>query len=173
MKVELSTAERAILINQNRMLSKLDPDNADLYEKRAEILESGYSILYSEAVGSLSDSQPVEIGDETFEILSMFRVINNTLAGITPEQRALLNIPEITFDGFDMNDREGHYHFADFLINQDDRYQELSEMYLNSHSGMSILKYRGLLPIYHEAMRNGGELTFEHLQRMAGIPVAN
>ncbi|MCJ1959900.1 YfbU family protein [Novosphingobium mangrovi (ex Hu et al. 2023)] len=110
------------------------------------------------------DPTEQEVIDETCKILTMWRVIDNSIDQIPEEQ-----LPELPdeylrqFEGFDLNN-DPHYSVAEVLIEQLDRFQERAGMGLNSHSSGSLPRYRALLERF-DAIREGqmGPLSIEQL----------
>lgn len=144
MEKKLSLVERTILANQYRILAQTGGDDTNI--TKAEILEGGFTGHYHQAL--LHDEEiSAEICEETNQILNMYRAINAAYTQLTPEEKDGLNIDHIRFDGFDANG-EGHYHYASFMIEDLDLWQEHAELYLNSHTSFSLVKYRKLLEIF-------------------------
>ncbi len=170
--ISLSKIERAFLANQNRMLALLSPDSADYYNNLAEIAEHGYEGLYSELLSHISDGVPFETCEETFEILTMYRVINNFIGTLAYDEKKTLDLDSIQFQGFDANN-DDHYHFMEFLIEKEGRYKELSEMYRNSHDSLTIEKYRTILRVYRSKKQNGAvHLKIDDLKEMIAAATA-
>jgi uncharacterized protein YfbU (UPF0304 family) len=167
MKIEnLSVIERAILANQNRILACLIEENAEHYNHLADIAEHGYVGLYGDIFEHIFDEVSFEICNETFEILTMYCVIKNAVAKLSKEQLASIDLNKFKFEGFDANS-DPHYSFMEFLIEKEDRYPELKDMYRNSHSGLTITKYRRLLEVYHARTADSKyELSFDDLKEM-------
>ncbi|HMJ47872.1 MAG TPA: YfbU family protein [Ferruginibacter sp.] len=149
---KFSLSERAMLANQFRILSLLQPNEAESYDEKAEIFESGYSGLYSEALSNIdTDEISDEICTETHDILTMFRYIKNAKERLSAAELAGLDLPKIKFEGFDGNN-DPHYHFAIFMIEKQKKYEEHDPNGLNSHSMTSMIKYRKMLPVYKEIL---------------------
>lgn len=166
----LSKTERAFFANQNRILALLseqneDAANANHYNHLADIAECGYEGLYYELLENISEGVSKEICKETHDILTMYRIINSSIAKLTEEQRLSLEIEKIEFEGFDANN-DSHYGFMEFLIEKEGKYVELKDMYRNSHNSYSIEKYRRLLEIYQERNKVELYLPYEVLRKM-------
>lgn len=54
----LTRVERTLLRNQYAILEKLDPENADRYARLRQIVERGYTILYSDTLVEESELTP-------------------------------------------------------------------------------------------------------------------
>ncbi len=160
----LTKAERAMLANQNRILAVLDANNSEDYLLKAEIAENGYEGLYEKLFDNLSEGISEEVCEETHNILTMYRVINNFIATLTPEQQQTLNLGRIEFEGFDANN-DKHYFFMKFIVEKADMYDEYQNENLNSHSIASLRKYKRMLPVYNQALEaNNYQLNMEGLE---------
>lgn len=168
-KENFSIVERQILANQFKILSQLAEEGsyeAENFEKKAEILKRGYTSEYSEVFDVNLEEVPTEICEETNEILNMYRTINNSIARLSEEEKEQLDLESIEFQGFDANN-DSHYHYAKYMIEHLDKWQEHKDMCLNSHSRLPLMKYRRMLPIQEAAFQeNRFELNFEDLQKM-------
>lgn len=150
----LTIFERTTLANQFKILSFLDTTNSEGYLTDAEIFENGYTGLYSEALQHInSDETSREVCTETHDILTMFRYITNGVARLTPEEKDALDLKKLKFDGFDANN-DKHYHFATFMIENQEKYQEYADKEINSHSMSSMIRYRRMLPVYNYILEN-------------------
>lgn len=160
--MKLTVTERAILANQFRILSKFEDEDKEYLMKKVEILERGIEWHYDFAINASNETITREVGNETMEILDMFRQIDAYIEQLPKEERELLNLDTLSFKGFDANN-DSHYYFADFIINKDERYSERKGMYLNSHSSLNLKKYRAMLPVYKELRSGGHHLNLEDL----------
>ena len=162
--MELTKTERAIIANQNRILSYLDNANSESYLHKAEIAERGYEGLYDELFKNIYEGISKEVCDETHDILTMYRGINNFISSLTNEQKDALDLAKIRFEGFDANNND-HYYFMKFIVEKADLYEEYKDAYLNSHSIASLRKYKRMLPIYTQAIEaNNHQLNLAGLQ---------
>lgn len=165
----LTIVERQILANQFKILSKLSEEDSyesKDYEKKAEIIENGYTGEYSEVFNVHSEEVSAEICYETNEILNMYRRINNAIATLTEDEKINLDLEKIKFEGFDANN-DSHYYYAKYMIENLDKWQEHKEMHLNSHSQFPLIKYKKMLSIQEEAFQeNKYDLNFNDLQKM-------
>jgi uncharacterized protein YfbU (UPF0304 family) len=162
----LKFTERAILANQFRILSFLDKDNKESHLVSAEVFECGYTGLYAETLQHIySEGTSREVCTETHEILTMYRVISSAIEALTPQEKESLDLQRIKFDGFDSHDK--HYHFAMFMIEKQQKYREHSEHDIDSHSGVSIIRYRSMLPVYKKLIKDHNyNLSVKGLQEL-------
>jgi len=149
---KLTKVERLILLNQYEILSKLSPDS-DYYEANIEILSSGYEYEYSSLFGAISE-EPVseEVCAETIEILNMFRFFDNAMHRLKEEEKEELGdaIKKLKFQGFDANN-DKHYYYTKFMIEKQGKWDELHNIYLNSHNSYTIILYRKMLKEFNRA----------------------
>lgn len=145
----LTIVERQILSNQFRILSKLEEDEREYYETKAEILENGYTGKYNEIFTVDHEETPIDICHETGDILNMYRHINGAILNLSPEEKAELNLERIAFEGFDGNN-DPHYAYTYFMVEKMNLWREHQNMDLNSHNSLSIGKYKRMLAYVKE-----------------------
>ena len=165
---KLTITERQILANQFRILSKLE-DETEYYEKKAEIVENGYTGQYGEVFNVDQEEMDYNYCTETHDILNMFRYISNTIPNLTEEEKASLNLNKLTFEGFDGNNDE-HYHYTRFMIEKQGKWAEHKELYLNSHNSMTISNYRKMLLVCKKVLDSKRyDLNFEDLKELISV----
>ena len=165
MKIKsLTLIERQILANQFRILSKVGNDAEQVNNiRKSIILENGYTGKYHEIFDVHEEEVPIEICNETSEILNMYRRINSTIGILTNEQKESLDLESIKFEGFDANN-DKHYYYLQFLITELDLWQEHKDLYLNSHDSSTIIKYRQMLTVNNKLLKNNiFHFTYEHI----------
>jgi len=164
--MELTKTERALFANQNRILALLNENNSADYIMKAEILEKGYEGMYDDCFEQIYEGVSKEVCEETHDILNMYRVINNLIASLTPEDQATLDLEKIKFEGFDANN-DKHYDFMTFLVEKAGLYNEYQNAYLNSHSRILLDKYKMMYEIYQQQLKsNEHRLNFEGLRNI-------
>ena len=168
----LTESERLLMANQFKILAKLAPEQEEDYLQKAEIVEAGYPDLYHELFSGLLEETPSEVCEETHEILTMYRAINNVISQLTDEQKEALNLRAIEFDGFDAN-HDKHYYFMKFMLEKmDGMYEEYQGMYLNSHTATSLPRYKRIHEAYRNIIENNGyPLRIEHLPELINAVV--
>lgn len=162
----LTTIERKVLANQYEILSKLSENDGEkeMYSNFSKILEHGYAGLYSEIFGWVGEEKPILHTKEIHEILSMYRIINNSISRLSEEELGGLNLALIKFNGFDSHGA-GHYSQAVFMIESLNLYQELKGIDIDSASSYSLAKYKTILSIFRKFELSGAKnwLTREEL----------
>lgn len=163
--MKLTKTERLILANQNKILSFLDIDNSENHLYKAEIAEKGYEGLYDSLFGNIHEGIGEDICNETHEILTMYRVINNCIADLKDEQKKTMDLKKISFVGFDANN-DSHYFFMKFLVEKSNLYDEYKAV-PNSHSIASLPKYKKMLAQYKKAIANNNyQLNLQGLEEI-------
>lgn len=160
----LTIVERQILANQYRLLAKIEKDS--YYETLADILVSGYTGKYHEVFDVHQDEIPIEICEETSEILNMYRRIDVTIASLKQEEKEQLNLEKLKFEGFDANN-DSHYHYGKFMIEKLNLWEEHKDIYFNSHSQFPLMKYKKMLEYHNNKIELGNyDITFDDLIKM-------
>lgn len=119
---QFSDFERASLINQLKILSKLDSQKD--YDNSIEILTNGYTWLYDYVEGMpLSKEISKDDCQEVVDTLTLFELLGNTYEDL--EDKESLEDPRKQFLGYDGNDRDKMNEtrlmgFCRFLSKQED-----------------------------------------------------
>ena len=145
-KEELTIIERQILMNQEMILAKLYPEEKEFHEERADLFKRGIAWTYNI---SLEDEVPYEVYTETFDILNMFLKLEAGKASLSDEEKADLDLSYIDYKGFDYNLNSTHVRVLDYLATKP-LYQEYDK---NSHTESSLFRYRRMLEIYKQEVR--------------------
>jgi uncharacterized protein YfbU (UPF0304 family) len=140
---KLDYKDRLILLNQYRILEKVDPKQAKSYREAIHILESGYEIHYDDLDESLSAEGVSEtISKEVIEILNMYRRLHDSVVELG--NKAQFDKKAVAFPGFDGNEEGKHLGYAHFLSSQG-KFDETE--IINSHFP-SLGMYRRMLHAY-------------------------
>lgn len=146
----ISLVERQLLINQCKILSAFgDAQEKALYERRIEILEKGYTGLYQKVFNTLYEEVPISTYQEVENILKMYSRINESIRYLTDEDRELLDLGSLEFEGFDVNGGM-HYYMMSYLVDRMDEHLEYKGRELKSHTNSALCKYNKMLPIHAE-----------------------
>ena len=157
-KPNLTAAERLILLNQYRILEKLEPDDPD-HAERAEALQSGFTVFYwpdwvHEDEVSEQDCR------EVFDVLDMHRALATAARNDTS-----IKPDDVKFRGFDGNNESKHHSFVCYLVEQLGRYAELKGVELNSHAPM-LQRYRQMVDRWNDLGSNRHRLTADDVKRI-------
>jgi len=162
---KLTYTERLILANQFKILSIIDEDNSDGHKYCEDIVTHGYEGFYDELYTGIYNPTPQEICTETFDILDMYRGIENSVAGLNESDKKKLDLERIEFKGFDANN-DSHYGFMSFLVERADRYDEYKGKYINSHTASTLDKYRRMLKVFNTFGSDRNNMTGDHLKKL-------
>ncbi|MGH2666997.1 YfbU family protein [Flavobacterium sp.] len=166
----LSVVERQILANQFRILSKIGND-AQNYETKIEILENGYTEQYYEVFDLNTEEIPLEICEETTQILLMYRRIEDTIQTLTDKEKKEFDLEKIKFEGFDSK-KDPHYHYMLFMIDNMNMWPEYKGLYVNSHCEYQLSKYRRMLEYQTFLLDNDQyDLNKENLEHLIDVVV--
>jgi uncharacterized protein YfbU (UPF0304 family) len=142
--------ERQLLINQCKILSIIcDEKDREINEKRIEILEKGYTGLYPKVFNSLYEEVPISVYDEISSIMKMYGRINESIKMLSNEEKELLDLAKIEFEGFD-EDSGMHYYMMSYLVDRMDEHGEYKGRQLKSHNSSCMIKYNKMLSVYSE-----------------------
>ncbi|WP_313805103.1 YfbU family protein [Flavobacterium sp.] len=161
----LSIIERQILTNQYRILSKLESDNPE-YETKIEILESGFTEQYYEVFDVSTEEVPLEVCEETTQILNMYRRINNCIKKLSESEKNTLNLSAIAFEGFGAN---GYLHnqYMTFMIEKMNLWREYRFFDLENKSKNALSKYRKMLEYQEFLLENDQyDITNDDLKKL-------
>jgi uncharacterized protein YfbU (UPF0304 family) len=128
--MKISKVERTILLNQFRILEKVDPDGG--WEASVKVFDRGFAAEYEDHLAA-GDEISEEICDECAEIMEMFRSLAN--AG-----------SKTRFEGFDGNNETSYLSYVRHLW-ETDRFTESKHDDIdggNSHFPM-LSRYRRML----------------------------
>ena len=162
--MKLSLKDRLILANQYRILEHVDTTGSNQYGLFAEILERGYTNLYSELTQTLWDDMDISISESVFEILNLYREIEGYKKA-NPQDTKVCNHASADLPGFDGNHEGEHRSFALFLVRQMGKYQEqvpiMKRTKLNSHTPM-LGRYARMLTVW-DRMGNKNSLSHDEV----------
>lgn len=166
----MDKVQRLILINQYRILSLLDEDNRDGFDKVIKALESGYeaeisNLVSDSAYGWLDKQECYFVGD----VLDMYAHIEDSIGQMGPGEAAkAAKLPWIDFKGFDGNNEAAYMGYVHYLIVEDGRWAYTKfgkQKTFNSHMP-SIDKYRSMVEV-HGSFERGNALTLEQLEALS------
>jgi uncharacterized protein YfbU (UPF0304 family) len=168
----LTPFERLSLMNQLRILKKLDPENAEDYENQIQILHSGYSVLYGEVFQYVFEEMPLDECEYVFDVLDMHRTLINSFEALKDKQGLMAD--DVRFRGFDGNNESKRWAFAEYL-QKTGRWKETLVGGLNSHSMMTMHRYPEMLKRYEpikqkiiESHSGNWQLTSEQIKIVIG-----
>ncbi len=165
--MNLSKAERQLLVNQCEILKRLEPGSERHYDEIIEILYSGYELFYDQAV-AVDDAMPADDSRFVLDVLSMYRVLEAFYRD-NPETPALQKY-NARYRGFDGNNETKFYAFSEFLIDTQGKFSEQKdnpEFSNNSHAEV-IDRYRAMVDVWH-GLPKKHELTEEQVMQILDV----
>ena len=165
--MDLTKKERLMLYNQYEILKHLEPEEKEMYEINQKILSSGYKFDYDELIDFLDDETSVEISEFVYDVLQMYRCINDSYDELSEEEKKEFKILNTKFAGFDGNEEYQYYSYASFLLEDLGKYEESYEggkISVNSHRNM-LNKYTKMISKWKEVYENRyGRLTLDQIK---------
>ncbi|QKJ87938.1 hypothetical protein PMPD1_3005 [Paramixta manurensis] len=117
--MEMTNAQRLILSNQYKMMSMLDPDNAERYRRQQTIIERGYGLQMREL-----DREFGELTEETcrtiINIMEMHHALQVSWGNL--KDTAALEQRRLAFLGFDAATEARYLGYVRFMVNVEGRY---------------------------------------------------
>lgn len=165
---KLTKFERLSLVNQYRILAKLDPDEAASYERLVDIFEWGYASEYHCAFESFSEEMTQEEAQETMDTLEMYTCLQRAQGELAPAEVKGIEDDEFLFPGWDGNNTGGSRKmgFASLLQKQG-RWTTVATRgpgTFNSHVP-DFGQYDRMLQVWRQAA-NRFELTGDEVRRI-------
>ena len=166
--------DRWILSNQLKILSKLDLEGREDYEKCQKIIENGYEYLYSDCIKLIiPDDQTIteKESELAINILEMFRSITLSLKKIG--DKTGIKLDQLNFYGFDSIHEGKYYGFVKFFCTEFDveKFPEIGKDVNNFKSNYPALDaYRRMLKVW-KACKDKYELTKEELIKIGNASI--
>jgi len=141
----LSKIERLMLINQFKILKKLNDDCTD-YDDDIKALEYGYVSHYSWMTQNICDEVPEELCKLVLDVLSLHEKLHFSYEKLTDKDG--IDADSIKFRGFDGNNETEYMGYAQYFCHQLQRYTILfkSNFDFNSHFP-SLDRYKAMLAV--------------------------
>lgn len=171
--MELSEKERLMLSNQYRILSLLtnDEEESQNYENLSTIYLEGYTRDYD-----YNDEIQEELSPEeckfVVDVISMYDKLQTSWNNLDEHEKSSLDIEEVKFNGFDLNDpvEVRYYGYAKFLIDDMGKWsrfkeEALKENSFNSHGfGPDPSRLAKMLEVFKQTNDPGNVLNLEQIQ---------
>lgn len=117
--MEMSNAQRLILSNQYKMMTMLDPDNAERYHRLQTVIERGFGLQMRELdreFGELSETTCRTIID----IMEMYHALQVSYGNMNDPQA--IDGRRVQFLGFDAATEARYLSYVRFMVNTEGRY---------------------------------------------------
>lgn len=163
MEIDLTSIERRILINQYRILKKIDEDAGSNYDFAIEVLENGYELHYDIALGVLGEPLSIEACGEVLEIMSMYESMQRSYRAL--EDPGDISENDVRFLGFDGHTEADRMAYARFVVEEWGRFKNIDHRAdFNSHMPLHR-RYQRMLSAWGESI-NKYDLTRDDLNRI-------
>lgn len=165
--MELTEKERLILYNQYEILKHLEPHEKEMYEINQKILRGGYKYDYNELIDFLDDEMPEQVSEFVYDVLQMYRCINDSYDDLTEEEKEEFKKLRTKFGGFDGNEESKYYWYACFVLKDLGRFEEIyndGKIEINSHRNM-LNRYSKMISKWEEVRKDRySSLTLDHIK---------
>ncbi|NMP27243.1 YfbU family protein [Rahnella sp. SAP-1] len=119
--MEMTHAQRLILSNQYKMMTLLDPDNAERYRRLQTIVERGFGLQMREL-----DREFGALAEETcrtiINIMEMYHAMQVSFSNLT--DAAGVDPRRVQFLGFDAATEARYLSYVRFMVNTEGRYTD-------------------------------------------------
>lgn len=149
--MEMTHAQRLILSNQYRIMSLLDPDNAERYHRQQTIVERGYGLQMREldhAMGAL----PEAVCRTIIDIMEMHHALHVSWSNL--KDPTVLEERRLKFPGFDAATEAQYLGYVRFMVHVEGRYTQFDAGVhgFNAQTPMWE-KYQRMLTVWHTCPR--------------------
>ena len=151
--MEMTNAQRLILSNQYFLMSQLNPENAEKYQRLQTIVERGYELQMSELnkdFGCLNEAECREIID----IMEMYHAMQESSKMLSEEEQKEVDQRRLTFLGFDIATEAQLVNYVRFLTESEGLYPQFdkADHHFNAQMPMQE-KYRRMLITWRNCPR--------------------
>lgn len=162
--MELTEKERALFINQYKILGLLDGGNADYYKQLVTILENGYELEYGKLTYNLPAPLREEDCREVLDILDMFEALQDSYARLA--DKSGIEEWKVSFMGFSHNTESPLMGYVEYLI-KDNRFAHVVKRENLSGPCPNLDRYRGMLERFRK-FQSPHTLSKEHILQIIG-----
>ena len=119
----LDLPTRLVLGNQNRILAKLYPKDAELYTERSQIFEKGYTVFYTEMFEDIYDGLTAENCRFVMQTLDLYWDLQYQFGRLKNKEG--IKAEDVQFPGWDSNEEPERVGFSEFLVGYEGKYEGL------------------------------------------------
>ncbi|MGU0043780.1 YfbU family protein [Escherichia coli] len=146
----MTNAQRLILSNQYKMMTMLNPANAERYRRLQTIIERGYGLQMREL-----DREFGELKEETcrtiIDIMEMYHALHVSWSNLQDQQS--IDERRVTFLGFDAATEARYLGYVRFMVNVEGRYTHLTPELTVLTPRRQCGKYQRMLNVWHACPR--------------------
>lgn len=149
--MEMTNAQRLILSNQYKMMTMLDPENADRYRRLQTVIERGFGLQMREL-----DRDFGELSEETcrtvINIMEMHHAMQVSWTNLKDTQG--LDRRRLDFLGFDAATESRYLSYVHFMVNTEGRYTDFDSGTHGFNSQTKMWeKYQRMLAVWQACPR--------------------
>ncbi|WP_067705718.1 MULTISPECIES: YfbU family protein [unclassified Erwinia] len=149
--MEMTAPQRLILANQYKIMSMLDPDNAESYRRQQTIIERGYGLQMRELdreFGALSEAQCRTLID----IMEMHHALHVSWTNL--KDPSVIEARRLMFHGFDAATEAQLLGYVRFMVHVEGRYTHFDSS-LHGFNAQTPMweKYQRMLTVWHTCPR--------------------
>ncbi len=151
----LTNQERLILINQFRILEKLDPTGIDpeglgrtTYKKFRVILENGYKFHYSDIFGELPEELPASVCEEIHGVFRMYSALQFSYKNL--EDKNGINRNHLKFINYDDKNENREWGYVNSCTDGLEEYKGVLESKMECQTSIIRPTYKRMLEIWNK-----------------------
>ncbi|AOV96400.1 hypothetical protein A9798_05215 [Edwardsiella hoshinae] len=149
--MEMTNAQRLILSNQYKMMSMLDPDNAERYRRLQTIIERGFGLQLRELDRDFGEL-PEETCRTIIDIMEMHHALQVSYNNL--KERQDIDARRLEFLGFDAATEARYLSYVRFLVNTEGRYTHFDSGTHGFNAQTKMWeKYLRMLAVWHACPR--------------------
>lgn len=143
--MEMTPAQRLILSNQYRLMSQLEPENAEKYRRLRTIVERGYTLQLRELDKDFGDICE-ETCRQVIEVMEMYHALQESFSNMSLDNQENVDTRRLQFLGFDAATEAHLMHYVRFLTENEGLYPQFdkAQHHFNSQTPMQE-KYQRML----------------------------
>ncbi|MFB9134447.1 YfbU family protein [Vibrio sp. AK197] len=151
--MEMTNAQRLILSNQYFLMSQLNPESKEKYQRLQNIVERGYELQMREI---MKDFGCIKEDDcrKVIDIMEMYHAMQESYNMLADTAQKEVDKRRLTFLGFDIATEAHLVHYVRFLIDSEGLYPQFDkgDHHFNSQTPM-LEKYSRMLTCWRNCPR--------------------
>ncbi len=151
--MEMTNAQRLILSNQYFLMSQLNPDDSEKYQRLQNIVERGYELQMRDIMKDFGCIKE-DVCREIIDIMEMYHAMQESYNMLAENAKPDVDKRRLTFLGFDIATESHLVHYVRFLIDSEGLYCQFdkADHHFNSQTPM-LEKYRRMLVCWRKCPR--------------------
>ncbi|QFI53728.1 YfbU family protein [Aeromonas simiae] len=163
--MNMSHTERLILSNQYEILSKLNPEQADVYQRAKTIIERGYCLQLLELEKSFGHLER-DTCQEVIDTLEMHHAMMVSFENLPTTEQAEFTPARFKFNGYSRSQERELADYVCFLLEVDKRFPEVDCPCEELSSDIAMRdKYQRMLAAWRDCPRSY-KLSIQELRKI-------